>query len=73
MGLETTTYRLLKELDTEGKTCLCLGYPDLLVLPEEISGTYDELADAKKKARKLGFTIAGRTRSTILARCLPRN
>jgi hypothetical protein len=48
VGLETTTYRLLKELDTDGKTCLCLGYPDLLVLPEEISGTYDELADAER-------------------------
>lgn len=48
MGIETTTYNLLQQIETEGKTCLCLGYSDLLVDPELIKGKYTERMDADK-------------------------
>jgi hypothetical protein len=33
VGIETTTYRLLQQIEPKDKTCLCLGYSDLLVDP----------------------------------------
>ncbi len=48
MGIETTTYKILQGLETQDKTCLCLGYSDLLVMPDLIGGEYKELPDADK-------------------------
>ncbi|NBT52087.1 MAG: hypothetical protein EBT12_11145, partial [Marivivens sp.] len=48
VGIETTTYRLLQQIEPEDKTCLCLGYSDLLVDPGLIEGEYTELEDADK-------------------------
>lgn len=48
MGIETTTYRLLQQIEPKDKTCLCLGYSDLLVDPALIEGEYTELEDADK-------------------------
>jgi hypothetical protein len=48
VGIETTTYRLLQQIKPKDKTCLCLGYSDLLVDPALIGGEYTELEDADK-------------------------
>lgn len=49
MGIETSTYQALRGL--KARSILCLGYPDLLVDPAEIQGTYTEREDADKIRR----------------------
>ncbi len=48
MGIETATYKVLQGLRGRVSSILCLGYPDLLVDPAEIRGTYTERDDADK-------------------------